>query len=202
MQGLRKDDDAATFKSEIAAEIKQDVSVLIANAVNQLSKNFMSLMGDAGGKFGGGDKDDDLKSLKNGFFVTAGGLGSHDGLLVSLNNKVEKKKVCLNNKVPLASENQSDDEGEDEDEYQSRRSSSTRVSAALKDREVVGGKKTTKVGKKEKDNKDSLLSKKEKKEDKAAREADGLTKDAFPTLYPYISSYAELKQGMAKSAIV
>ena len=191
MQGLRKDDDAATFKSEIAAEIKQDVSVLIANAVNQLSKNFMSLMGDAGGKFGGGGKDDDLKSLKNGFFVTAGGLGSHDGLLVSLNNK-----------VPLASENQSDDEGEDEDEYQSRRSSSTRVSAALKDREVVGGKKTTKVGKKEKDNKDSLLSKKEKKEDKAAREADGLTKDAFPTLYPYISSYAELKQGMAKSAIV
>ena len=187
MPGLRKDNDAATFKSDIAAEIKQDVSVLIANAVNQLSKHFVSLMGDAGGKFGGGGKDDDLKSLKNGFFVTAGGLGSHDGLLVSLNNK-----------VPVASENQSDDEGEDEDEYQSRRSSSTRVSAALKDREVVGGKKTIKVGKKEKDNKDK--DKKDKKEDKAAKETE--TKDAFPTLYPYISSYAELKQGMAKSAIV
>jgi len=186
MQGLRKDDDAATFKSDIAAEIKQDVSVLIANAVNQLSRNFVSLIGDAGGKLGGGGKDDDLKSLKNGFFVTAGGLGSHDGLLVSLNNK-----------VPVASENQSDDEG-DEDEYQSRRSSSTRVSAALKDREVVGGKKTIKVGKKEKDNKDK--DKKDKKEDKAAKETE--TKDAFPTLYPYISSYAELKQGMAKSAIV
>ena len=75
MQGLRKDDDAATFKSDIAAEIKQDVSVLIANAVNQLSRNFVSLIGDAGGNFGGGGKDDDLKSLKNGFFVTAGGVG-------------------------------------------------------------------------------------------------------------------------------
>ena len=186
MQGLRKDNDAATFKSDIAAEIKQDVTVLLANAVNQLSRNFVSLMGDAGGKLGGGGKDDDLKSLKNGFFVTAGGLGSQEGLLVSLNNKVQ-----------VASENQSDDEGEDEDEYRSRRSSSTRVSAALKDREVVGGKKTKAV-KKEKDNKDK--DKKDKKEDKAAKDTD--TKDAFPTLYPYISSYAELKQGMAKSAIL
>jgi hypothetical protein len=72
MQGLRKDNDAATFKSDIAAEIKQDVTVLLANAVNQLSRNFVSLMGDAGGKLGGGGKDDDLKSLKNGFFVTPG----------------------------------------------------------------------------------------------------------------------------------
>ena len=98
----------------------------------------MSLIGDAGGKFGGGGKDDDLKSLKNGFFVTAGGLGSQDGL------------VSLNNKVQVPSENNfSDDEGEEEDEYQSRRSSSTRVSAALKDREVVGGsgKKTKGVKK-------------------------------------------------------
>ena len=136
MQGLRKDFDAATFKSDIAAEIKQYVSVLIANAFNQLSINFVSVMGDAGGEFGGGGKDDDLKSLNNGFFVTAGGLGSQDGLLVSLNNKVQ-----------VASENQSDDVGEDEDEYQSRRSSSTRVSVALKDREVVGGKKTKGGGK-------------------------------------------------------
>ena len=71
MQGLRKDDDAA-FKSDIVAEIKHDVSVLLSNAVNQLSRNFVSLIGDAGGKLGGGGKDDDLKSLKNGFFVTPG----------------------------------------------------------------------------------------------------------------------------------
>ena len=71
MQGLRKDDDAA-FKSDIVAAIKHDVCVLLSNAVNQLSRNFVSLIGDAGGKLGGGGKDDDLKSLENGFLVTAG----------------------------------------------------------------------------------------------------------------------------------
>ena len=143
MQSLRKDDEAA-FKSDIAAEIKHDVSVLIANAVNQLSRNFVSLIGDAGGELGGGGKDDDLKSLKNGFFVTAGGLGSQDGL------------VSLNNKVQVPSEmHLSDDEGEEEDAYQSRRSSSTRVSVALKDRDVAGGNGKKRKGvKQDKDNKD------------------------------------------------
>ena len=69
MQGLRKDDGVA-FKSDIVAEIRHDVSVLLSNAVNQLPRNFVSLIGDAGGKLGGGGKTDDLKSLGNGFLVT------------------------------------------------------------------------------------------------------------------------------------
>ena len=167
MQGLRKDDDAA-FKSDIVAEIKHDVSVLLSNAVNQLSRNFVSLIGDAGGKLGGGGKDDDLKSLKNGFFVTPGGLGSQDGI-VSLNNKVQV--------VEKASEKDNSDSGGEEDEYQSHRSSSTIVSAALKDREVVGGGKKTKgVKGKDKDNTDK--DKKGEKEGKADKDKNN--KEAVP----------------------
>ena len=100
--------------------------------------------------------------------------------------------------VDKASEKDKSDSG-GEDEYQSRRSSSTIVSVALKDREVVGGGKKTKgVKGKDKDNKDK--DKKDRTEDKADKDKDN--KDAFPTWYPYISSYAELKQGMAKSAIL